>query len=55
VDIDLNDLQAGHPLDRGDHVAAHRPGQIGDGDPVFDQDFQVDRGLGLSDLDRHTL
>src|SRR5664279_4421993 len=54
-DVDLGDLQGGHPLDRADHVAADRLGQLTDLRAVLDDDVQIDSGLPLADLDSDAL
>src|SRR4051794_26133540 len=55
ADVDLGDLEAGHPLDRGDDVATDRLGEVGDGDAVLDDDVEVDRRLALAHLDGDAL
>ena len=55
VDVDLGDLQSGHPLDGGDDVAADRLGEVCQRHPVLGDDLQVDGRLSLTDFDRHPL
>ena len=55
VDVDLDDVQAGHALDSLLDVALDAPAEISDADAVFHDDVQVDRGLGLAHLDADTL
>jgi len=54
-DVDRHDLQCGHPLDHGDHVAADGDGQGVDWHAVLGDDVEVDGGLGSSDVHRHAL
>src|SRR4051812_20508484 len=55
ADVDLGNLEAGHPLDRGDDVAANGLSQVGDRHAVLDDDVEVDGGLALADLDGDAL
>ena len=50
IDVDLNNLEAGHPLHRLLDVALDAVREVGDADPVFDDDVEVDGSLRFADL-----
>src|SRR6478735_6649239 len=54
-DVDLGDLESGHPFDGGDDIAPDAHRQVGDRHPVLGDDVDVDGGLFLPDLDRYAL
>src|SRR5689334_14728786 len=55
LDVHLDDVQAGHPLDLPDHVAANGFAGVDDALAVPGDDVEVDRRLAFADLDRHAL
>ena len=54
-DVHFHDFQAGHPLYRLLDVALDAAAEVGDADPVVDDDVEVDGGLRFADLDARPL